>query len=57
MITNIYMRSMVSVAETVCESATLNIAASLGQNIKGINITSTGSMNNTPVSAMYHVVV
>ena len=49
--------SMVSAAETVHESATLNIAASLGQNNKGINITSTGSMNNTPVSVMYHVVV
>jgi hypothetical protein len=55
--TNKYVRSMVSAAETVCESATLNIAASPGQNIKGINITSTGGMNNIPVSAMYHIVV
>jgi hypothetical protein len=52
-----YARSTVSAAETVHESATLYIAASLGQNIKGINITSTGSMNSIPVSAMYHVVV
>jgi hypothetical protein len=57
MITNMNVRSTVSVAETVCESATLNITASPGQNIKGINITSTGGMNSTPVSAMYHVVV
>jgi len=54
MITIIYVRSTVSAAETVCESATLDIATTLGQNIKGINIT---SMNNTPVSSMYHVVV
>jgi hypothetical protein len=57
MITNMYARSMVSAAETIHESATLNIAASPGQNNKGINITSTGGMNSTPVSAMYHVVV
>ena len=35
--TNMYVRHMVSAVETVCESAALNIAASLGQNIKGIN--------------------
>jgi hypothetical protein len=56
-ITNKYARSMVSVAKTVCESATLNIAASPGQNIEGINITSTGGMSRIPVSVMYHVVV
>ena len=54
---NMYMRSTVTAAETVHESATLNIAASPGQNIKGINITSTGGMNSTPVSVMYHIVV
>src|ERR1700683_1336603 len=48
------MRSTVSVAKTVCESATLNIA-SPGQDIKEINITSTGSMNSIPVSVMYHI--
>jgi hypothetical protein len=52
-----YARSTVGAAETVHKSATLNIAASPGQNNKGINITSTGGMNSTPVSAMYHVVV
>jgi hypothetical protein len=57
MITNMYARSTVGAAETVHKSATLNIAASPGQNNKGINITSIGDMNSTPVSAMYHIVV
>jgi hypothetical protein len=52
-----YVRSSVNVAKTVRESTTLNIAASPGHNIKGINITSTSSMNSIPVSVMYHIVV
>ena len=46
-----------SVVETVRESATLNIAASPGQNIKGINNQYWWYQQNTTVSVMCHVVV
>jgi hypothetical protein len=52
-----YARSTVNAAEMVCESAPLNISASLIQNARGIDTTSIGGMNSTPASVMYHVVV
>ena len=55
--TTMHARSTVSAAEMNCESTPLNIGLSLRLNTRGINPTSIGGMNSTPVSVMYHVVV